>query len=131
MPKYIATMVEGPAKDYPTQTITVFEPRPDGAKPRSRRKAHPFTQGQSREVSADLAAILREKRQPVTRGPRMFEIEVIDDKPKPVPPRPRATRAAKAAPVEAPAPAPAPAPAKPKSSGRSRRRSTKKASPTS
>lgn len=128
MPKYIATMVEGPAKDYPTQTITVFEPRPEGAKPRSRRKAHPFKQGSAREVSAELAEILAEKTQPVPRGPRMFEIEVIDDAPKPPPPRPRATRATRAAkaPAKAAAKAPEPEPdAKPKRSGRSRRRSKK------
>lgn len=121
MPKYIATMVAGPAADYPTQTITVFEPRAKDAKPRSRRQAHPFKQGSSREVSAALAAQLRDKRQPVKRGPRMFEIEVIEDEPveEAPPPRPRAQRSP---PQKAEAPKADDKPPARSRSGRSRRR---------
>lgn len=122
MPKHIATMVAGPAADYPTQTITVFEPRAKDAKPRSRRQAHPFKQGSSREVSAALAAQLRDKRQPVKRGPRMFEIEVIEDEPveEAPPPRPRAQRSP--APQKAEAPKAEDKPPARSRSGRSRRR---------
>lgn len=85
MPRYFATMVKGDPRDYPTLSYTCFEPRPDGAGPRARRKTVPFVQGERREVSKALADQLRGFKQPVVRGPEMFKIEIVEDKAEPKP----------------------------------------------
>lgn len=99
MPKYMATMVKGDPRDYPTQNITVFEPRASGSRERTRRVPHEFSQGRTIEVSEALARELRLKTQPVTRGPRMFKIVVVEDEKR---------QSAAASPAASPAPRPAP-----------------------
>jgi len=117
--KYIATMVAGPESDYPTKTITVFEPRPADAPPRARRKPYVFRHGESHEVSEQLAERLRTKRQPVKRGPCMFHIaDLGESEPAKIWAEPAAE------PVVEPDPEPSRAPEEKKPKKRGRKKAT-------